>query len=217
MEHVKISSMQQRYQETSMLRAFAKNFLLLLGLVVAGCAPQKPWRDNQVNPYLAPPRPIVALETTSGTMLLELYPDKSPLAVENFLRYVDEGFYDGTIFHRVIKDFVVQGGGLTESMEKKETGEPVANESDNGLRNISGSIAAARTSDPDSATSQFYINLGNNYALDARDGSPGYTVFGRVLTGLEIARRISQVPTHTVEGYEDVPIEPVLLLRAERQ
>lgn len=186
-------------------------------VLLAGCAPQKPWGDHQINPYLAPPRPTVVLETTQGSLIIELYLEQSPLAVRNFLRYVDEGFYDGTIFHRVIKDFVIQGGGLTAAMESKETREPVANEASNGLRNLSGTIAAARMDDPDSATAQFYINLGNNYGLDPREGNPGYTVFGRVLTGFEVAQRIGAVPTHTVENYSDVPVDPVFIVRARRQ
>jgi len=185
--------------------------------MLAACAPQKPWEDHQLNPYLAPPRPVVVMETTEGIITLELYNMKSPKTVENFLGYVNDGFYDGTIFHRVMEDFIIQGGGHTLDMELKEVGEPVESEADNEVRNLRGSIGAARTSDPDSATSQFYINLANNYGMDQREGNPGYTVFGRVLTGMNIVDRIGNIPTHTVGNYQNVPVEPVIILRAYQQ
>lgn len=163
--------------------------------------------------------PRVKLVTTFGTVILELYPEEAPKTVENFLDYVDEGFYENTIFHRVIPGFVVQGGGFTSNLREKKTNDPVENEADNGLSNVRGTIAMARTSDPDSATSQFFINLANN--VDGGDGASdldpggvsteGYTVFGRVFAGMGVFDRIAEVPTETRDGYQDVPVSTVLI------
>lgn len=160
--------------------------------------------------------PRVRLDTDEGDIVLELFARKAPKTVENFLRYVDDRFYDGTIFHRVIPGFVVQGGGMTYDFSKKETRDPVANESDNGLSNKPMTVAMARKSDPDSANSQFFINLNNNSSLDASDDKPGYTVFGRVVSGQETIVAIVEEPTGNYDDYPNAPNTPVRILSARR-
>lgn len=160
--------------------------------------------------------PQVLMETSAGTVMLELYPDKAPKTVENFLAYVNEGFYDGTIFHRVISNFMVQGGGFTENMNKKITRAPIMNEADNGLRNRIGTIAMARTNDPHSATAQFFINVAQNSFLDFREKTPrawGYAVFGRVIKGMKTVNQIRSARTGFVNGMKDVPIEPITIIK----
>jgi len=159
-----------------------------------------------------PANPRVKLATSMGDIVLELYPDKAPLTVENFLIYVEGGFYDGTIFHRVIPNFMVQGGGMTPDMERKEGRAPIKNEADNGLKNDRGTVAMARTSAKDSATSQFFINLKNNDFLNHGVRDFGYAVFGRVVDGMDVVDKIAAVPT----GPGDVPRETVLLKSASR-
>ena len=142
--------------------------------------------------------PKVKMETSKGTMIIELYPDKALITVENFLSYVNAGTYDGTIFHRVIKDFMNQGGGFTPDYKKVDTKDPIQNEADNGLKNLKYTVAMARTGEPHSATNQFFINTNDNYALDHTGKSMrgwGYTVFGKVVEGQNIAGAISRVPT----------------------
>lgn len=157
-------------------------------------------------------RPRVALETSKGKIVLELYPDRAPKTVENFLAYVEGGFYDGTVFHRVIEGFMVQGGGFTADMERKPTRDPIANESGSALSNERGTIAMARTSDPDSATAQFFINTAANERLDARGGgNSGYTAFGRVVEGMDVVDAIASVPTTRQGMFDDVPVEPVTI------
>lgn len=157
-------------------------------------------------------RPRVALETSKGKIVLELYPDRAPKTVENFLAYVEGGFYDGTVFHRVIEGFMVQGGGFTADMERKPTRDPIANESGSALSNERGTIAMARTSDPDSATAQFFINTAANERLDARGGgNSGYTAFGRVVEGMDVVDAIASVPTTRKGMFDDVPVEPVTI------
>ena len=159
----------------------------------------------------------VLMKTSKGDMEIALDADKAPKTVENFLRYVDEGFYDGTIFHRVISGFMIQGGGYTADMKKKPTHEPVVNEAKNGLKNKRGTIAMARTSDPHSATSQFFINVKDNDFLDypGQDGW-GYTVFGRVTRGLDVLDAIAGVPTTVKNGMRDVPVETVVIESVKR-
>ncbi len=159
----------------------------------------------------------VLMKTSKGDMEITLDADKAPKTVENFLRYVDEGFYDGTIFHRVISGFMIQGGGYTADMKKKPTHEPVVNEAKNGLKNKRGTIAMARTSDPHSATSQFFINHKDNPNLDypSFDGW-GYAVFGRVTRGLDVLDAIAGVPTTVKNGMRDVPAETVLIESVKR-
>jgi peptidyl-prolyl cis-trans isomerase A (cyclophilin A) len=168
---------------------------------------------------LAPAAPVeVVMKTSKGDITLELDPDKAPKTVANFLRYVDEGFYNGTIFHRVISGFMIQGGGLTPDMRKKSTHEPVANEAKNGLKNVRGSVAMARTRDPDSATAQFFINHRDNPNLDypSFDGW-GYAVFGKVISGMDVVDAIAAVKTTHSKGRGDVPVEPVIIQSVTRK
>jgi len=153
--------------------------------------------------------PKVKLETSKGTMIIELYPDKAPKTVENFLAYVNAGAYDGTIFHRVIKDFMNQGGGFTPDFKKVDTRDPIQNEADNGLKNLKYTVAMARTGEPHSATNQFFINTADNAFLDHSGKSMrgwGYTVFGKIIEGQNIAGAISRVPTGPGGAFsKDVP------------
>ena len=158
--------------------------------------------------------PTVSLETSMGTIKLELDQDKAPLSVANFVDYVRAGHYDGTIFHRVIPNFMVQGGGMTPSMKEKAVRPPVKNEAKNGLRNVRGSVSMARTSAPDSATSQFFINVKDNAMLDYGVGGAGYAVFGRVVEGMEVVDRIVAASTTTKGPHQNVPIEPILIKKA---
>ncbi|MBI9086631.1 MAG: peptidyl-prolyl cis-trans isomerase [Desulfobacterales bacterium] len=171
-----------------------------------------------LSPALAEtPPPRVNLETSHGAITLELYPDKAPKTVENFLAYVRSGFFDKTIFHRVIHGFMIQGGGLTADMKKKPTQKPISNEADNGLGNARGTIAMARTGDPHSATAQFFINTRDNVSLDHRGKTQqgwGYCVFGRVVSGMEAVDAIEAVTTGTRAGRRDVPVKPVVILKA---
>ena len=158
--------------------------------------------------------PTVLLETTSGDILIELYADKAPATVENFLKYVNKGFYNGLIFHRVIKGFMIQGGGMNMKMEEKATHAPIKNEADNGLANERGTIAMARTNDPDSATAQFFINVANNDFLNHKNETPsgyGYAVFGKVIQGQDVVDRIKSVSTGSYGPYQDVPKTPVII------
>jgi cyclophilin family peptidyl-prolyl cis-trans isomerase len=155
-------------------------------------------------------RNMVKLETSMGNIVIELNEQAAPVTVKNFLGYVEEGFYDGTIFHRVMPGFMIQGGGFTAEMEKKETREAIVNEADNGLKNERGTIAMARTNDPDSATYQFFINHRDNGSLNyVENGNPGYTVFGKVTEGMDVVDAIASVVTTTRKGYNDVPVNPV--------
>lgn len=159
-------------------------------------------------------RPRVALETSKGTIVLELYPEEAPETVKNFLGYVEDGFFDGTAFHRVIEGFMIQGGGFTPGLERKETRAPIRNEAATGLSNERGTIAMARTNDPHSATSQFFINTANNARLDQGPGSPGYAAFGRVVEGMDVVDAIAGVETGHKGGMGDVPLEPVVIEKA---
>ncbi len=160
-------------------------------------------------------KPRVALETSKGEIVLELDAAKAPKTVENFLGYVESGFYDGTIFHRVIQGFMIQGGGFTSDMQQKPTRAPVVNEAATGLPNERGTISMARTNDPNSATSQFFINTVNNPNLDYKNaGNPGYTAFGRVVKGLDVVDAIAGVATGNRGMYQNVPTEPVVIEKA---
>lgn len=159
----------------------------------------------------------VILKTNLGNIEVALYPDRAPVTVKNFLSYVDKGFYDDTIFHRVIPGFIIQGGGFVEGMERKESSAPIINESFNGLTNQQGTLSMARTSDPNSATSQFFINLGNNAFLNAAPNNPGYTVFGEVTKGMDVVILMSSAKTGTVKQYKDVPLKPIHLVSAKRK
>ena len=154
--------------------------------------------------------PTVVMKTSLGSVTIELYPDKAPETVKNFLQYVNDKFYDGTIFHRVISNFMIQGGGIDAAMNKKPTRAPIKNEAANGLKNKLGTVAMARTSEPNSASSQFFINVKDNGFLDYRDSSPqgiGYCVFGKVTAGMDVVDKIKAVPT----GAQDVPTAQVVI------
>jgi len=160
--------------------------------------------------------PRVLLSTSHGDIILELDQEKAPISSENFLAYAADGHFDGTIFHRVIPGFMIQGGGFTADMRQKSTKAPIANEADNGLKNGRGTIAMARTSDPHSATSQFFINLTDNAFLDHKGKTPqgwGYAVFGEVVEGMEVVDAIARVATGTSGPHSDVPREPAVLDR----
>jgi peptidyl-prolyl cis-trans isomerase A (cyclophilin A) len=161
--------------------------------------------------------PRVIMETSLGTMKIELYPDKAPITVENFLAYVDAGFYDGTTFHRIVPGFVIQGGGFDAEMHQKKTRPPIKNEADNGLKNLRATLSMARTTEIDSATSQFFINLKNNSALDHGSHGFGYAVFAKVVSGFDTIDKIAGVKTTTKGYYQDVPVEPVVIIKAYRE
>ena len=168
--------------------------------------------------------PIVLMKTTDGDITIELFADKSPVTVENFLSYVDDGHYDGTVFHRVIPNFMIQGGGFTEALEEKPTKEPIVNESKNKLHNTRGTLAMARTNDPDSATAQFFINQRSNLRLDWSPGKDGYTVFGKVVDGMQVVDIIALSDTGaaramTTRGpnvFQDVPVKPIVIMSVQR-
>jgi len=159
---------------------------------------------------------MVIFSTSLGDITIELFHERAPITVTNFLRYVDEGFFDGTIFHRVIPGFVIQGGGHTPDMRPKETHAPIKNEADNGEKNLRGTLSMARTSEIDSATSQFFINLKDNTVLDHGQRDFGYAVFGRVCQGMDIVDRIAGVKTSNRGPYRAVPIEPGVIVSARR-
>ena len=168
--------------------------------------------------------PRVLMKTTDGDITIELFADKSPITVENFLRYVDDGHYDGTVFHRVISNFMIQGGGFDAELKEKPTRDPIVNESKNKLHNTRGTLAMARTNDPDSATAQFFINQRSNLRLDWAGGKDGYTVFGEVIDGMQIVDIISLTDTgaaqaQTARGptiFQDVPVQPIVVLSVTR-
>lgn len=168
--------------------------------------------------------PVVLMKTTDGDITIELFADKSPITVENFLRYVDEGHFDGTVFHRVIPNFMIQGGGFTAELAEKPTHEPIVNESRNKLHNTRGTLAMARTSDPDSAAAQFFINQRSNLRLDWSPGKDGYTVFGEVTEGMQVVDIIALSDTGPAQAmtprgpsvFQDVPIKPVVILSVSR-
>jgi cyclophilin family peptidyl-prolyl cis-trans isomerase len=178
-----------------------RSFLLSLALLfAASCA------------LAADPR--VELKTNRGVVVLELYPDKAPKTVANFLQYVKDGYYNGTTFHRVIDGFMIQGGGFDRDMRQKPTRAPVPNEAGNGLKNDNGTIAMARTPDPHSATAQFFINVKNNDFLNYKEPTPqgyGYTVFGKVVSGMDVVDRIAKSPTGNAGQHQNVPREPIVI------
>jgi len=163
------------------------------------------------------PNPEVVIKTNYGDISVRLFRDKAPITVENFLNYVDSEHYNGTIFHRVIPQFMIQGGGFLPDMTKKETGDPIVNESKNKLHNTRGTIAMARTNHPDSATNQFFINQSTNLGLDWAPGKPGYTVFGEVTSGLDVVDFIVSSPSHKAGGLENVPIEVIIINEINRK
>jgi len=159
---------------------------------------------------------MVVFSTTQGDIKIEFFPQEAPITVENFLHYVDDGFFDGTIFHRIIPGFVIQGGGFTADMQQKQTHEPIRNEADNGVKNSRGTLSMARTQARDSATSQFFINLADNAFLDHGERDFGYAVFGRVVEGMEVVDKIAALPTADSGTHQNVPLEPVVVTAARR-
>ena len=158
--------------------------------------------------------PSVEFQTSQGNFTVELYPEKAPKTVANFLQYVKDGFYENTIFHRVINHFMIQGGGFERDLSEKNTRAPIANEASNGLLNELGTIAMARTADPDSATAQFFVNLTDNQFLNYVSPDPdqiGYCVFGKVTSGIEVVQKIGLVQTNTVGRNSDVPVKPIII------
>jgi peptidyl-prolyl cis-trans isomerase B (cyclophilin B) len=163
---------------------------------------------------------VMVMETSQGTVKIELWPDKAPATVGNFLSYVDDKFYDGTIFHRVIENFMIQGGGFTPDMKQKPTKAPVRNEARTDVPNKRGTVAMARTNVVDSATAQFFINVKDNDFLNHRDETPegfGYCVFGKVTEGMDVVDKIRKVRTGEVRGFDDVPLEPVVIKSVRRE
>jgi cyclophilin family peptidyl-prolyl cis-trans isomerase len=159
---------------------------------------------------------MLRFETTQGAFTVELFQKEAPETVANFLKYVDDGFFDGTIFHRIVPGFVIQGGGLEPGMEEKTTRPPVRNEATNGLENLRGTLSMARTNDIHSATSQFFVNLADNDFLDHRPGSYGYAVFGRGTEGMDVIDRIAAVRTGRRRGFDDVPVDDVVIQSVRR-
>jgi peptidyl-prolyl cis-trans isomerase A (cyclophilin A) len=159
---------------------------------------------------------MIRFETSLGNFTIELFEKEAPGTAENFLKYVDDEFFDGTIFHRVVPGFVIQGGGFTEDMNQKKTQPPIKNEADNGVKNTRGSLSMARTSDVNSATSQFFVNLKDNDFLDHQRGNFGYAVFARVTEGMDVIDKIAAVETGRRRGFDDVPVEPVIMTRVRR-
>jgi len=179
----------------------------LLGFLLQAPAPAAPLQP-------APGNPVVVIETSAGSITVELYKDRAPVSVENFLQYMGDHHYDGTIFHRVVPGYVIQGGGYTPQFVERPTRAPIQNEATNGLTNRRGTVAMARLQSARSATAQFYINLANNPALDHRGYSPGdfgYAVFGRVLEGMDVVDKIGQGKAGTRDGMDEVPLEPVVI------
>jgi cyclophilin family peptidyl-prolyl cis-trans isomerase len=159
---------------------------------------------------------MIRFETSLGGFTVELFDKEAPLTVANFLKYVEDRHFDGTVFHRVVPGFVIQGGGLTAALEQKPTRPPIKNEAHNGLENLRGTLSMARTNDIHSATSQFFVNLSDNDFLDHRPGQYGYAVFGRVTEGMETIDKIAAVDTGRVRGYDDCPREAVVITSARR-
>jgi len=189
------------------------NLLCLLALSLFIIVPAAGSAEEEGN------NPMVEVQTNLGSLTIELYPDKAPISVKNFLQYVNKKFYDGTIFHRVMPNFMIQGGGFTPDMMKKATGAPIKNEADNGLSNVKGTVAMARTSDINSATCQFFINVKDNTGLDYRGDSPaeyGYAVFGKVVEGMDTVEKIKNVKTTTKGAYQNVPVKPVIIKSIRR-
>jgi peptidyl-prolyl cis-trans isomerase A (cyclophilin A) len=154
---------------------------------------------------------MILFETTLGDFKIEFFEKEAPISVANFRKYIDDGFFDGTIFHRIVPGFVIQGGGFTEDMSQKKTAAPIKNEANNGLKNARGTLSMARTNDVDSATSQFFVNLKDNDFLDHSRGNFGYAVFARVTLGMDVVDKIAAVDTGRRKGFDDVPTEAVVM------
>lgn len=197
---------------TKRTRCFLTAFFLILTTWSGACLAAEEKGQQSKNP-------VVLIKTSEGAIRVELWTDKAPGTVSNFLRYVDEGFYDGTIFHRVIDNFMIQGGGFAQDMKPKQPREAIKNEASPDLKNDRGTIAMARTSVVDSATCQFFINVKDNESLNQKDKTPsgfGYAVFGKVIEGMDVVDRIKKVQTTTVGPYQNVPTKPVVIESAKR-
>ncbi len=194
--------------------------LILVPLAMAQAQEQPAALTAQAAGQQEGTNPVVLVKTSMGDLKIQLFQDKAPVSVENFLAYVDAGFYDGTIFHRVIDGFMVQGGGFATDMSKKETRAPIKNEAMNGLSNKQGTVAMARTNIVDSATSQFFINVVDNKFLDHKNGTPrdyGYAVFGEVIAGMDVVDKIKAVKTGAKGPFSsDCPLEPVIIQSVRR-
>lgn len=194
-------------------------FCLLLTATILFCGCNSKTANETVSEKIKEPTPQtkkVELKTSMGDIVIELNEQAAPVTVKNFLQYVEDGFYDGTIFHRVIHRFMIQGGGLTADMEKKQARDPIVNEANNGLKNKRGTIAMARGGDPDSATCQFFINHMANPGLDyVPNLNPGYAVFGKVVKGMDVVDAIAWVETTIRDGRENVPVEPIVIESAK--
>jgi len=188
--------------------------LLTAVVLVCGCG-EGAKKANFESNMMTSETKTVKLETSMGNIIIELNEQAAPVTVKNFLGYVEEGFYDGTIFHRVMPDFMIQGGGFTDQMVEKQTRAPIINEAKNGLKNERGTIAMARQNDPDSATCQFFINHRDNDFLNyVENGNPGYAVFGKIIEGMDVVDAIASVVTTTRMGYDDVPVKTVVIKSA---
>lgn len=185
--------------------------IILVVLLIAGFAYSK----MTGNTIKSDKNPHVLIKTSAGDIILELYPDKAPITVNNFILYAKDGTYDNTVFHRIIKNFMIQGGGYTTTGQEKPTKSPIKLESNNGLKNDMGTIAMARTNVPDSATDQFFINTVNNDFLNYAPGNPGYAVFGKVISGMDIVKKIESSPTTTKNRMEDWPVNDVKIIKVE--
>ncbi|MFQ6003968.1 MAG: peptidylprolyl isomerase [Woeseia sp.] len=159
---------------------------------------------------------MIRIVTSHGDIIVELFEKSAPISTDNFVRYISDGFYAETVFHRVIPSFMIQGGGMTADMKRKKTRAPIKNEAENGEKNLRGTLAMARTSEINSATSQFFINLRDNHFLDHGDGNFGYAVFGRVSDGMDVVDAIAGVDTGSVAGHQDVPLEPVKIIEVRQ-
>ena len=204
-------------------------FVMVLSLVlICGCEKEEPQTketpvvQEEIETIVIEPErnvvenknPRVKLETSMGDIVIELNEEAAPITVKNFLEYVESGFFNGLIFHRVIPNFMIQGGGFTADMQRKQTNAPIKNEASNGLKNDRGTIAMARTNDPDSATSQFFINHKDNSFLNYTPTNPGYAVFGKTVEGMDVVDKIAAVRTTSRNGMQDVPVEPVIIKSA---
>jgi len=198
-----------------MVRRLSCIIFLLFVVFVVGCEEEGPSVSTEAKEKAVEVKKV-KLETNMGDIVIELNEEKAPITVANFLRYVEEGFYDGIIFHRVIKKFMIQGGGFEVNLQRKQPHAPIKNEASNGLKNLRGTISMARTSDPHSATSQFFINHTDNSSLDYVAGkNDGYAVFGKVVEGIETVDKIALVRTTTARGMRDVPAQAVIIKSAK--
>jgi len=191
---------------------FLKFALISMALALAATYTPSTYSHSHGN------NPMLTMSTTLGDIEIELYPEKAPVTARNFIDYVEAGYFDNLIFHRVIPGFMIQGGGFTSDMQKRPARPPIRNEADNGLKNLTGTLAMARTSDPNSATGQFFINLVDNAFLDHTAKTPqgwGYAVFGKVVGGMQVVRQIAAQPTGSVGPYQNVPKQPIVILKAE--